>query len=166
MRQKLRTDDAAGGQVQDGSQADQSGADGKPARVDGPPYSRAIPVRHKRQHRIAPLARILAEQDARKNRRQEHGEYQRAQQRKGHRPGHRLEKAPLHGLQCKDRKISGNDDGDREENGALHLVCGFADALHRRSVSVAAAGAAQVPDDVLHHHHGAIHHHAEIQRSQ
>ena len=73
--------------------------------------------------------RALAEQKTRQHRRDQHGEDQRAQQREGHRPGHRLEQPPFHALQREDRQVGRDDDGDGVEDRPLHFVRGFADSF-------------------------------------
>src|SRR5260370_37269379 len=66
-----------------------------------------------------------------------------------------MKQTSLHALQGEDWQVSGNDDGDGIEDGALHFVSGLTDALHRCFVGVTAV--AHVPDVVIHNASPAVH---------
>src|SRR5882757_8112615 len=111
-----------------------------------------------------PFPRAILEEEARKNRRQEHREDQRAEKREGNRPRHRAEETAFNLLQSEDGEIRRDDDADRVEDRSLHLVRGLLHNLERRLALLLRA--VHVADDVLHHHNGAVDYHAEVKRSQ
>jgi hypothetical protein len=98
---------------------------------DGPAHAGAI-VRTRKpmsgfSHSLAPLLKSRLARRARRRWRS-----QRAEQREGDGPGHGLEEAAFNGLQREDGQVGGDDDGDGEEDGALHFLRGVANLLLRR----------------------------------
>ena len=75
--------------------------------------------------------RVAPEEVAGEHRRKQHGEENRAQQGKGHGPGHGVKQPSLHVFQGENGKIGGDDDGDGVEDGALHFMRGLADGLRQ-----------------------------------
>jgi hypothetical protein len=132
VRQELGPDDAAGGQPAGHGYASQSDAYGDPAGANGKAQRGAIAPDQPREHRITPLARVLAKCQAGEHRRQNHGEQQGAHKREGHRPGHGLEQTPFHALQREDGQVSRDDDPDGIKHRPLHFVGRFANAFHDR----------------------------------
>ena len=126
----------------------------------------AIPCFQKFHHRVAPFRYSLAEEEAGQNRRDEHGKYQRAEERKRHRPGHGLEQASLHPLQRENGQIRRDDDGDRVEDGPLDFMRGLRGSTSHRFRGICFLPLGQVANDVFNHHHRAIHDHSEIQRAK
>ena len=139
-------------------------ADGHGPVFNGPGRGMAVVIRNPRHHRVVPFARALPKEKTRQHGSNQHGEDQRAEQGKRHRPCHGLEQPAFHRLQSKDGQISGDDDADGVKNGPLHFVSGFTNLLHGgRAVGAAAA---EMADDVLHHDDRAVHHHAEVKCAQ
>ena len=83
--------------------------------------------------RVLPLFCALAEGDAAHDRGNKDGKDERAEQRKGDCPGHRLEEAALDGLQREDGQIGSDDDAAGKEDRPLHFVRGIANLLCRRA---------------------------------
>ena len=164
MGQKFRTDHAGGHQKRTEHQRRGGAAHRHPRPFDVPHHERPVARCDPAQHGIFPLTGALTEQEAGQRRRHEHGKDQRAKQGKCDRPGHRLKQPALHSLQREDGQVGRDDDADREEDRALHLMRGLADLFIDREVFIAVV--AQVAHDVFNHHHRAIDDHAKVQRPQ
>jgi hypothetical protein len=74
-----------------------------------------------------PFAHLLAKQQAAKDRGDQHGEDQPAEQSEGDGPCHRFEEAAFDALQSEDREIGGDDDADGIKYRPLDFMRGFAD---------------------------------------
>ena len=79
--------------------------------------------------RVLPLFRALAEQERGHHWRDDDGETECAQQRKTHRPCHRLEQPPLDRLQRENWQVRSDDDAARIKHWPQHLVCRIANLL-------------------------------------
>ena len=82
-------------------------------------------------HGVLPLFCALAEGDASHHRGDKNGKDQRADQRKGNRPRHRLEEPAFNRLQGEDGQIGGDDDAASKEDRPLHLMRRIANLLCR-----------------------------------
>ena len=120
--------------------------------------------RDEEQRRIFPLLRAFLECEAGQNRRNHHGEDQRAKQGEGHCPRHRFEETAFHRLQREDGQVGSNNDGNGEEDRTLNFMRSGANLVLHRVGSI--VGAMQMANDIFHHHNRAIDHHAEVERAQ
>ncbi len=163
---KLRTDDPA--EEQEGREPRGHHAEPQDDAVmpDGPAELPAIELGHVGHDGVVPFVDPLAEEPARDHRRDHDREGESADQRERHRPGHRLEQAPLDALQGEDRDVGRDDDGDGEEHRTLDLLRGAADRLRHGLLGVGVLAATNPADDVLDHDHGAIDHHSEVERAE
>src|SRR5579862_7900252 len=110
--------------------------------------------------RVLPLFRVCLEKQAGQGRSDEHGEDERSEQREGDGPRHRLEEFSLDSLESKDRKVGGDDDGNRVKHGALDFMRGFADAVDQAQRRLLRT--IQMADDVLDHDDRTVDDHAEV----
>ena len=161
--QKLRADGPAEGEIDGDGKKRGGDAQGGAAMLNGRANRRAI-VRGEPDHdRVVPLFGALAEDHAGHHRSNKHGEAERSDQGKADGPGHGLEEPALDCLQGEDGQVGGDDDAAGEEDGALHLVRGLANALRR---GMRAFMLRHMADDVFNHHHRAVNQHSKVKRAQ
>src|SRR5208283_547023 len=180
MRQKLRTNHSAEPQEQAYAQRRQTGADRDYTMIDAPAHSPAVALGQISHDRVMPLPNSSAKQHTGQDGCDQDGKSQGAQQCESDGQGHWSKQPTLDSLQCEDRQVSRDDDGDRIEDRSLYLMASLAyrlgDGLNRcsdtpsfglvGSRSKTALPAAQMANDVFDHDHRAVHDHSEIQRAE
>src|SRR5580658_6088009 len=116
MRQKLRADGAAEGEIDGDGKERYSNGERGPAMDDGRADRGTIVPDHPFHQRIPPLFGAFAKSKTGAHRSYDNRETKRSNQRECYCPGHRLEEPALDSLQGKDWQVAGDDDSAREEN--------------------------------------------------
>ena len=129
VRQELRADGTAKGQVDGDGERAGGDAEGDVAMQDGGADGDAIVVDEPLHDGVMPLFGAFVEERSWPYGSNRDGKDERAEQGKSDGPGHGLEEPAFDSLEGEDGQIGGDDDAASEEDRAQHFVGGVADFL-------------------------------------